>query len=117
MPLILHPNQTVEIVLDEHKNQPQPPVFLVRALNMQQQLELRQRIESHETDGLFAAENPDLVALLADYVIGWKNMGEWQFDRERLPEQLQAMMARRDGLELMWKILSMNTLTPEQKKS
>ncbi len=114
MPRSLEPGAKFPIVLDGDAKKPasERPTFYARSLSMRQQEEL-----SHEFDASFdkstAAEIFDATCeLLKKHLIGWENMGPFEFGKCELKDLLSSDEAR----ELLRKILANQFLKPDEKK-
>lgn len=118
MPLILDPNAQIDIALDGDKERDPMPVFVCKALSMRDQLSLGTQIETTlEAKANIEATIQSVVSLLAQYVVGWKNMGEFVFDHSNPSESLLSVLNRGEAVELCYKILTQSRVTSEQKKS
>lgn len=117
MPLFLEPDQKYPIVLDSDADKPEEsrPTFFAKSQSMRGQQKVGDVLD-------LWTNNPDLtvaelfdatIVVLADVVVGWKNMGEIEFSAEALRDVLTYQEAR----ELLRKVMYNQHLTTDEKKS
>ena len=114
MPRSLEPGAKFPIVLDGDAKKPasERPTFFARSLSMRQQEEL-----SHEFDTSFDKPTAEEIftatcELLQKHLVGWENMGTFEFGKCDLKNLLSSDEAR----ELLRKILANQFLKPDEKK-
>lgn len=115
MPASLEPNQKFAIVLDIDKDKPKEsrPTFFVRSLSMRDQQQL-----SVDMDACFEFDTTSQICdstceLVKRYIVGWENMGQYEFGKADLQNFLSIQEAR----ELLRKVLSNSHVQHEEKKS
>ena len=105
MPLFLEPDQKYPIVLDSDENKPDEtrPTFYAKSQSMRGQQKVGDVLD-------LWTNNPDLtvaelfdatIVVLADVVVGWKNMGGLEFNADQMRDVLTYQEAR----ELLRKVM------------
>lgn len=115
MPLFLEPDQRFPIVLDSDKDKPadKRPTFYARSVSMRDASKLTSLIDASVNDSKDADEVYDkTIAVLLQYVSGWKNMEGLEFNEDNLRN-----LAYREARELLGKVASNQHVQPEEKKS
>lgn len=114
MPRFLEPNQKFPIVLDSDKDKPieSRPTFFAKSLSMREQTKLGTQLDEAfghaTTDAIFGAT----CELLKEYLVGWKNMGSFEFGCD-----VQEFLGHDEARELLRKVLANQHVTIEEKKS
>jgi len=117
MPVFLEPDITFDVCLDIDANKPveSRPTFIAKSQPMRGQLKILEVVDrlfdEHPpaTDDLFA----ETCDMLASSLVGWKNMGGFEFSRDAIMDVLEYKEAR----ELLRKIAYNQKVSAEQKKS
>lgn len=114
MPIFLEPDQCFPIVLDTDKDKPieTRPTFSVKSLSMRGQLKL-----STELDAALSHSTPEEIFqatcdLLGEYVVGWKNMGVFEYGCD-----VKEFLAHSEARELLGKVLKNQHVPAAEKKS
>ncbi len=111
MPNILKNKKPVEIVLDCDKDDKKPATFLVKRLTFGESHNLSVIMdglgESEDANDLFGK----LREIMAEVVVGWKNMGEFKFGEHDICDLLQFG----EAIELTNKVLRAGQLSDEEK--
>lgn len=114
MPVFLEPNQKFPIVLDIDRDKPADvrPTFYARSLSMREQLSLSAEMDAslqhEETEAIFAAT----CELLGRYLVGWTNMGEFEFGCD-----VREFLSHGEARELLRKVMTNQHLSSDEKKS
>lgn len=116
MPLFLEPEQRFPIVLDSDKDKPAAtrPTFYAKSQSMRSQRKLFEEInsvfdwENKTTEQIFAESKETLFKNL----LGWANMGGYEFSLESIEEVLSLQEVR----EILRKISTNQHVGPEEKK-
>lgn len=117
MPIALEPGQQFPIVLDSDAEKPKEsqPTFFAKSQAMRGQLKVANVLDLY-------TENPDITAeelfsktvdVLADVLIGWKNMCGIEYSKDALADVLNYSEAR----ELLRKVMHNQYLSHDEKKS
>lgn len=119
MPLVLEPGQEIEVWLDIDDDKPEDvrPVFIAKAQSVRGQRRIDHLVSAWSKPEYFGEDIDKLydeaIDLLCDLLVGWRNMGQWQFNRESIEDVLSYSEIR----ELIRKIQAGNTIRKDQKKS
>ena len=117
MPLFLEPGQKYPIVLDTDADKPEAvrPTFFAKSQSMRGQQKIGEVLDMW-------TDNPNLtlkdlfdatIDVLDGVVVGWKNMGGFEFSID----ELRGVLNYNEARELLRKVMYNQHITAEEKKS
>jgi hypothetical protein len=113
MPKSLDPNCQVRIVLDSDQGKSPEPAFIFLAPTMRKESQLGtlydRAIAAKDAKALFNVVNAEL----AETLVGWENMGNFEFGKHELGD----IVSMAEALELARHLLSAGRLSSGEKKS
>jgi hypothetical protein len=115
MPLFLEPDQGFPIVLDSDMSKPIDlrPTFFAKSLSMREQNKLSSAIDLIFEDAKSTNDICDrTVEVLNRYLVGWKNMGQFEFGSD-----IRDFLTQQEAMQLLRKIMGNQHVQLEEKKS
>lgn len=116
MPLSLRPGKPLEFCLECDECDPPETraTFLADAKTIEQAYEIEETLM--DTPETMKGVYNQRAELLASLLTGWRNMGDREY-RQGSADQLKELLTHQEVIELIRKIQSGNTTSPEEKKS
>lgn len=113
MPIFLEPDQRFPIVLDSDEGKPieTRPTFFAKSLNMRGQLRLSAEMDDALSKLTAAEIFESTCKLISEYVVGWKNMGSFEFGCD-----VKEFLSHSEAREVLRKVLA-NQHVPLEEKS
>ena len=115
MPISLEPDKRFPIVLDCDKDKPKElrPTFYALSKTMSEHVSLMEFVDNVYKDNTVAGVFDAICGKLDEVIVGWENMGRFQFGRD----SFASMLTHLEAMDLLRKVAHNAHLEPEEKKS